>query len=410
MRVAVFTNQFPGPVSTFFARDMRGLIDAGIDVEVFPIYPYDATLWRYVPDILNEKVLPRSKVHHLKLSEGLRSASLRPWKQSRSFLADTFCISKSAIQHGLDPFTKSTYGFIKAWAWAHKYGSKYDHVLAYWGNYAATCAYLYHRISCPDVPFSMFLHAEIDLYRNRVFLEQKLLYANNIIVVCDFNRQFLQQCYPATFPLMKDKIHLHHLGLDLREMPYQTNGRSPKKIIAVGRLEKKKGFDYLINATDELKRRGLHVELDLVGDGTQARSLKEQAARLGMLDQVKFLGWLHFDQVQLAMKQATLLCHPSPEIGDAVPTVIKESMALGTPVIGTNVAGIPELLDHGKCGVLVPPKDVKALADAIEMLVEKPELRQQYALAARQYAERKFDLVRNGQELAAVLGKTSREI
>ena len=65
MRLAVFTNQFPNRVSTFFARDIRGLIESGIDIDVFPLYPLDPALWCYVPEILNETILPRSKCHHL---------------------------------------------------------------------------------------------------------------------------------------------------------------------------------------------------------------------------------------------------------------------------------------------------------------------------------------------------------
>src|SRR5437660_1770577 len=69
MRLAVFTNKFPHRISTFFARDMRALIDAGIELDIFPFYPLEPDLWRYVPDILNEKVLPRTRIHHIDLNE-----------------------------------------------------------------------------------------------------------------------------------------------------------------------------------------------------------------------------------------------------------------------------------------------------------------------------------------------------
>src|SRR5215831_12109758 len=97
MRLAVFTNQFPTRVSTFFARDMRGLIDAGIDIDVFPIYPLDPTLWCYVPEILNERILPRNKVHHLTLPQCLKSAKFWPSSELNAFLRDTGAISASAI-------------------------------------------------------------------------------------------------------------------------------------------------------------------------------------------------------------------------------------------------------------------------------------------------------------------------
>jgi colanic acid/amylovoran biosynthesis glycosyltransferase len=78
-------------------------------------------------------------------------------------------------------------------------------------------------------------------------------------------------------------------------------------------------------------------------------------------------------------------------------------MALGTPVIGSDIAGIPELLKGGKLGVLVPPKDVKALADAIQNLLANDSLREEYSESARRYAIDQFDLWRNGEALAQVL-------
>ena len=72
------------------------------------------------------------------------------------------------------------------------------------------------------------------------------------------------------------------------------------------------------------------------------------------------------------MRRATLLVHPSIGLGDAVPTVIKEAMALGTPVVASAVAGIPELLDEGRCGVLTPPRDPVALSEAMERLLDAP--------------------------------------
>jgi colanic acid/amylovoran biosynthesis glycosyltransferase len=92
---------------------------------------------------------------------------------------------------------------------------------------------------------------------------------------------------------------------------------------------------------------------------------------LQITDKVAFRGWLTFDKVRNAMRQATIMAHPSPDLGDAVPNVIKEAIALGMPVVASNVAGIPELLDNERCGMLVPPRDVKGLALAIEMLLSK---------------------------------------
>lgn len=404
MRLAVFTNQFPGPVSTFFARDMRGLIDAGIDIDIFAIYPYDPALWRYVPDVLNEKILPRHKIHHLRISECLRTTlKFLPTKKMFQFLRDVFSISAATIRYGAEPFAKSGYVFLKSWVWARQYGEHFDHVLAYWGNYAGTCAYLFHRLSDGKSPFSLFLHASIDLYQEPIYMREKLLYADNIITCSDFNRQFISDRFSDTKDSILGKVYVHYHGLDFHQLSQQFSERSARKVIAVGRFAKQKGFDYLLRAFRELKDRRVDVQLELVGDGEENQSLNQLASELDVRDIVTFRGWLPADEVPRAIGEATILVHPSPDLGDGVPNVIKEAMAVGTPVIGSRVAGIPELLGGGKYGVLVPPKDVKQLADAIQAMLENESLRRKYAEAARKQAQQKFDLWKNGLKLATVL-------
>ncbi|MEN6451591.1 MAG: glycosyltransferase [Thermoguttaceae bacterium] len=408
MRLAIFTSEFPSHVSTFLARDIRGLLEAGIEVDVFPVRDPDGSLWQFVPDILNEATFPRERVHHLTMPRCLASAW--PWSLSSfgKLLRDTIGVCASAAQYGPIPLAKSLYVLPKACAWARRPPGEYDHVLSYWGNYAATCAREFHRLVGRPVPFSMFLHAGTDLYRTRVYMKQKLLYADNVFVVCEFNREYIRQKYPRLFPRIAQKIHLHHLGLNLADLPFQAEGRIPQRVVGVGRLDRRKGFDYLLRAAGELTRRGVDVDVQLVGGGQEEGNLRRLAADLGLGNRVTFLGWQPFAEVQAAMARAAVLVHPSPEIGDAVPTVIKEAQAVGTPVVGTTVAGIPELLDFGRSGILVPPREVIPLADAIGRLLADTSLRQQYALAGRQFAETHYDMWQNGRQLADRLRATVR--
>jgi len=334
----------------------------------------------------------------------------RPWplRDFGRLLSDAVVVGFSAARYGPLPLAKSLYTLPKAWTWARQSRKRYDHVLAYWGNYAATCARVFHRLHGDRIPFSMFLHAGTDLYRTQVYLRQKLLYADNVFVVCDFNKEFVRRKYPDIFPRIADRIHIHHLGLDLAELPFRADGRSPNRVMGVGNLSWRKGFEYLLRATHRLAERGVDVIVELVGDGKDRSCLERLSRRLNISDRVLFRGWLPFSEVQAAMAQATLLVHPSPTIGDAVPTVIKEAQALGTPVVGTEVAGIPELLDHGRCGVLVPPRDVQALAAAIETLLSDEALRRRFATSGRQHAEKSFDMWENGKRLARLLRRTVR--
>jgi glycosyltransferase involved in cell wall biosynthesis len=318
-------------------------------------------------------------------------------------MRDIVSISASAISSGVEPFVKTNYVFPKAWMWAQQYGADYDHVLAYWGNYTATCAYLFHRLLPSSIPFSLFLHAGIDLYLNRVFLREKLLAANNIITCSDFNRSFIQEHFLDIWSVLSNKLHVHYHGLDFNAFPLEPNHRASRKLVAVGRIDEWKGFEYLLHAMRELMHRGVDCELEFVGDGKEKSSLVKLAKVLQISQKVRFRGWVMPEEVPAIMSQATILVHPSSKLGDGVPNVIKEAMALGTPVVGSNIAGIPELLRGGELGVLVPPTNVTALADAIQNLLADRALRDKYAAAARKYAVENFDLWRNGAVLANVL-------
>jgi glycosyltransferase involved in cell wall biosynthesis len=150
------------------------------------------------------------------------------------------------------------------------------------------------------------------------------------------------------------------------------------------------------------------VKLEFVGDGEEAGALKKMTADLNLTQHVSFSGWLKFEGVKAAISNATILVHPSDGLGDGLPNVIREAMALGTPVIASDIAGIHEALEDGQCGVLVPARDVDALASAITSLLSNPEQRLAFTDRARKRAEDKFDMWRNGRSLAQLLRATRR--
>jgi glycosyltransferase involved in cell wall biosynthesis len=399
MRLAVFTTRFPNRIP-FFARDMRALIEAGIEVDVFPIQPYDPRLWSYVPAMLDDRVFPRDRVHHIDSRMVLRSLTPARLAQAGQLLRQTAAVGSDAARSGVAPLAKSLYVVPLAWAWAAHFGDKYDHVFSYWGHYPAICACLAHRFAGRPIPFSFQLHAGADLYFNKVFLRQRLLYADSIVTVCEFNQRYLKEHFADIYEHIAPKIHVNYMGIDLREFTYTPGDRHPCRVTAVGRFVSTKGYDYLIRAIAEVAARGVEVELELVGDGEEAGALRALAQELGISQKVVFRGWLSGDDVRHAMRQATVFVHPSSGLGDAKPNVVEEAMAVGTPVVASHVTGIPELLDQGQCGILVPPKDAHALADAIQRLLSDPALRATFAERGRRRAEEHLDMWRNGQRLA----------
>jgi len=249
------------------------------------------------------------------------------------------------------------------------------------------------------VPFSIWVHAGTDLYRSPVYLREKLSYADGVITCCEFNRRFLEERY-ADAGRIAAKVYVSYHGLDLAAFPYRPDGRPARTVLAVGRFARAKGFDHLLRAAGALSARGAPIDVELVGDGPERAALTALARDLGLAERVRFRGWLPFAEVRQAMSRATILVHPSPGLGDGLPNVLREAMAVGTPVVASRVAGIPEALDDGRCGVLVPPADVAALADAIAGVLADEDRRRQFAARGRRRTEELFDAWRNGSRLA----------
>jgi glycosyltransferase involved in cell wall biosynthesis len=237
-------------------------------------------------------------------------------------------------------------------------------------------------------------------------MREKLNYADNIITCCEFNTRYILKQF-GDVPGIESKIHVCHHGLNLADFPHRLEGRLPNRVLAVGRLAKDKGFDYLVRAAQVLCANGVDVAVEFVGDGVERQRLQALATELGIVDRVIFRGWLPFTEVREAMKHATILVHPSDGLGDGLPNVVREAMASGLPVIASEVAGIPDALSDG-CGVLVPPKHVDHLAAAIEKLLHDPEERTRIAIRARRRTEDHYDLWQNGARLAQLLRATRR--
>lgn len=160
-------------------------------------------------------------------------------------------------------------------------------------------------------------------------------------------------------------------------------GLSGDRVVAgaVGRLEKQKGLEYLIEAARLLAERGLHPQILLVGDGRERDSLARQAAEAGV--EVVFTGFLGEAERDAALAAIDVLVMPS--LGEALPLALIEAMGAGKPVVATTVGGIPEIVQDGESGFLAPPADAAAFAGRLGTLVADAGLRVGFGEAARRF-------------------------
>jgi len=162
------------------------------------------------------------------------------------------------------------------------------------------------------------------------------------------------------------------------------------RIGAAGRLVPIKGYDTLIAAFARLAPRHPALRLEIAGDGPTRSALEAQAADLGVAQRVKFPGWTN--DLPESMSRWSAFVQPSHE--EALGITVLQAMACGLPVVASNVGGLPEIVEDGRTGLLVPPGDVDALASALDRLLSEPALRAAMGEAGRarssRYGEARF--------------------
>jgi glycosyltransferase involved in cell wall biosynthesis len=226
-------------------------------------------------------------------------------------------------------------------------------------------------------------------------LRRKLRDASGVVTISDYHLDYLRETYG---PLADHVIRVYN-GLDLEEFPYTEPRHRPPVILAVGRLVEKKGFADLIDGCSLLALRGRRFTCRIVGAGALTKDLQARIDGLRLSGRVELVGPRPQAEVIREMQDAAVLAMPCivGEDGDrdGLPNVIQEALALGTPVISTDVTGIPEVVRDGETGLQVPQKDPAALADALESLLVDPDLRVRLARGGRRLIEAEFDIRRN---------------
>jgi glycosyltransferase involved in cell wall biosynthesis len=272
-----------------------------------------------------------------------------------------------------------------------------DIIHAHWGTFPSTVAWALARVL--RKPFAFTCHAH-DIFVNDHLLKEKIESARVPITISRFNVEWLAT---RVTPLARERMTIVHCGVDLSTVPFRPEGRQPGLILAVGRLDPIKGFDVLIDALALLARQGRSLRCRIIGSGPLERSLRASIARHGLADRVELAGARPQEEVREALLSASVFAMPSvvtPEGDrDGIPVSLMEAMGVGTPVVSTRVSGIPELVDDGHEGLLVPERDPPALAAALARLLDDPALGRGLAVRARQKVEREFDAAREAHKL-----------
>ena len=285
------------------------------------------------------------------------------------------------------------------------------HIHAHYATHPATMALVISKLS--PITFSFTVHAH-DIFVNRLLLRWKLRETRFVRSISDFNRRFLEELYPAE---ATGKIEVIHVGI-YPETYVQTAAKlgapslsETPQILCVAAHKPYKGLPVLIEACARLRDEGVVFQCNVIGHGPMHDELQAMISARGLDHLVHLLGPRSQDEVAKMMAEATLFALPSIIAPDGqmegIPVALMEAMASGRAVVSTAISGIPELIEHGVNGLLVPPGDAELFAEAIRTLLRDRERAAEMGGRGQEKVRAEFDIERC---VAALCERLEREV
>jgi colanic acid/amylovoran biosynthesis glycosyltransferase len=398
IRLGYLTSVYGRASDTFIRSEVAGLRSLGHEVRTFSIRRPPSS------ELVSEAIRREQAETEAVLEVGLIRLALATLGLAFRFprkmfeaLRLTFQIRRPGLKGHLLPVV---YLLEAAYLAERLQAKRVEHLHNHIGENSASVAMI--AASIAGIPYSLTIHgpSEFD-HPLDLALDLKIGRASFVAAVTEFGRsQLFRWSNAVDWP----KIRIVHCGVEpifLDREPDQL--ADVAQFVCVGRLAEQKGQLVLIEAAGRLKAEGIDFGITLVGDGPMRGLIEAAIERLGLGNRVRMAGWMGAQGVVDEILKARALVLPS--FAEGLPVVIMESLALGRPVISTYVAGIPELVEPGTCGWLVPAGSVDALAEAMREALTTPveQLRRMGREGARRVAER-HDARIEARKLAALFG------
>lgn len=401
LHVGYILKMFPRFSETFIMNEILELERQGVEVTILSMLPpTEGKFQPRVSDIRAEvRYLPPHRYsefwNSLRNSDGYLRARKKGY--ARALWHALECSKDSALKYLIRA------GTIAEW----NRELKFDHLHSHFAS-SPTHVAMYASMMT-GVPYSFIAHAK-DIFLNdmdKKLFRQMVKNSSFTVTVSNSNRLYLRKMVSNA---EKNKILRIYNGLDLKYFRNQSSSRASNHILSVGRLVEKKGFHILIEAMKILKERNRNFLCEIIGEGDQRLYLENLISENRLKRSIKLLGPLPQDEVIQKMKRSTIFVLPSiiarDGNRDALPTVLLEALALGLPAISTDVVGIPEILEKGKCGMVIKQNDPLILADSIENLIDNPSLQNRFVRNGYQKVRKDFNIKVNAGELLRLMEKS----
>ena len=384
MRIAYLTGEYPRATDTFIQREVANLRSMGADVHTFSIrrtsdehivgeeqkIERDRTFYILPPNIINLVVA------HLSL------LLVSPKKY-----LETIKLAFTTSQPGLKGTFYQFFYFLEAGIVAKQVKQRQiEHLHNHIAEASGTVAMLAAKMG--GFSYSFTLHGPYIFFKPYQWrLDEKIKRA--LFVCCISNYARSQGMIFA--PTEKwNRMHIIHCGVEPALFDMVSHQQPGKRLLYVGRIAAAKGLPILLESLAILKIQHPEILLTVVGDGSDRKDLEAMTVKLGLSQNVDFVGYKSQTEVREYFQQTDVFVMSS--FAEGIPVVLMEAMAAGVPVVATQIAGISELVEDSISGYLVPPGDSNFLTIRIAQLLKDCELRAKFGTAGRAKVEKDFNI------------------
>jgi colanic acid/amylovoran biosynthesis glycosyltransferase len=401
VKVAYLTARYPAVSQTFVLGEVLGLRREGFEVHTLAIR-------RSSPD----EVLSREDRAALDSTDAvlpirpqrLLRAHLRALLRDPAGYATTLLYALSLGRFDLRDVVWQAFYFAEAMVvWDECDRREVHHVHVHFPNVAADAAMLVARYAGAPWSYSLSLHGPTELSDVRGHrLPEKVAHAAFTICISHYTRSQVMNFVGREH---WDRLHVVHCGVDTERFAPSPRGEPTSTgptVLAVGRLDPRKGHSLLVEALARLVRAGTDARVVIVGEGPERPVLESLARGLGVSDRLSLPGAVGQDDIVAWFAGADVFCMPS--LAEGLPVVLMEAMACGLPVVAPRLMGIPELIEDGVSGLLVTPARVDEFADALGRLITDPEAARRIGSAGRDRVQAEFEVGTCVRQVARLLG------
>ena len=399
MKVAYLTSMYPDVSHTFILREVLALRARGLDVTTFSVRKprarnvlgdeakreADSTRW----------LLP-VRVGTL-VGACLWAIVTRPWLSIR-----TLWFALTTPGGGPRERIKWLFYYVEALVLARWLrADDIEHLHCHFGNSGSSTGMLAARLA--RVRFSVTCHGSELREIKKFCLVEKVKQASFVACVSKYGRaQLMLACQPEWW----DRLKIVRCGLPRTHVLPHPPEQPYLNVLCVGRLSPEKGHVILLDALASVHQAGMDVRCTLVGDGPLRGTIEQRRDTLALGDRLRLVGSVEAARVPAYYAEADVIVLAS--FSEGVPVVLMEAMAAGRPVVATRVGGVAELVEHARNGLLVPPGDAEALADALQQLATNRRQARELGAAAPQRVAEEFAVDRAADVLATLFADAAK--